>query len=71
MDGLHRQGVESAQVFDQARTSLDAVQARVRSLREQAQAAQAALALAQAGAEQVAARRARVRLEAAGATARS
>ncbi|MGO8676250.1 MAG: HlyD family secretion protein [Limisphaerales bacterium] len=58
MDGLYRQGVESAQVFDQARTALDAVKARVESLRRQAQAAQAALALAQASAEQLAARRA-------------
>jgi multidrug resistance efflux pump len=58
MEGLHSQGVESAQVFDQARTSLDAAKARVRTLRKQAQAAQAAVALAQAGAEQVAARRA-------------
>jgi HlyD family secretion protein len=58
MDGLYRQGVESAQVFDQARTSLDAVKARVESLRQQAQAAQAALALANASAEQLAARRA-------------
>jgi multidrug resistance efflux pump len=58
MDRLYRQGVESAQVFDQARTALDAVKARVESLRRQAQAAQAALALAQASAEQLAARRA-------------
>ena len=58
MEGLHRQGVESAQVFDQARTALDAVKARVESLRKQAQAAQAAVALAKASADQVAARRA-------------
>jgi len=58
MDGLHRQGVESAQVFDQARTALDAVKGRVESLRKQAQAAQAAVALAKDSAEQVSARRA-------------
>ncbi len=58
MEGLYRQGVESAQVFDQARTALDAVKARIESLRKQAQAAQAAVALAKAGADQVAARRA-------------
>jgi multidrug resistance efflux pump len=58
MDGLYRQGVESAQVFDQARTALDAGRARVETLRRQAQAAQAAVALAKASAEQLAARRA-------------
>ena len=58
MDELHRQGVESAQFFDQARTALDAAKARVESLRKQAQAAQAAVALAQSSADQVAARRA-------------
>jgi HlyD family secretion protein len=58
MDGLYQQGVESAQVFDQARTALDAGKARVESLRKQVQAAQAAVALARDNAEQVAVRRA-------------
>ncbi len=58
MDGLYRQGVEPAQSFDLARTSLDSAKARVEALRRQAQAAQAAVALAQTGADQVAARRA-------------
>jgi HlyD family secretion protein len=58
MDGLFHQGVEPAQSFDQARTSLDSVKARVEALRRQAQAAQSAVALAKTGADQVAARRA-------------
>jgi multidrug resistance efflux pump len=57
-DDLHRQGVESAQSFDQARTGLEAAKAHVESLRKQALAAEAAVALAKANAEQVAVRRA-------------
>ncbi len=58
MDQLHHQGVESAQAFDQARTALDSATARVQALRDQAVAANAALAMARANLEQVAARRA-------------
>ncbi|HXP63181.1 MAG TPA: efflux RND transporter periplasmic adaptor subunit [Dongiaceae bacterium] len=57
-EGLYRQSVETVQEFDQARTALDGVKARVESLRRQVEAAQAALALAKASAGQVAARRA-------------
>jgi HlyD family secretion protein len=55
---LYRQGVDSAQVFDQARTAYDGAKAHVDSLREQARAALAAVALAQSTATQIAARRA-------------
>lgn len=58
IEDLHRQGVESAQVFDRARTALEGARAHVEALRKQAQAAQAALALARASADQVAVRRA-------------
>ena len=57
-DALHKQGVESAQAYDQSRTTLDAAKARLESLRGQAQAAQAAVELAKTGAAQVGARRA-------------
>jgi multidrug resistance efflux pump len=56
--GLFKQGVESAQTYDQVRTAYDAVQARVESVAKQALAAQAAVGLAKANAEQVAVRRA-------------
>jgi len=55
---LHKQGVESIQSYDQARTANDGARARVESLQKQAQAAQAGVALARANADQVAARRA-------------
>jgi multidrug resistance efflux pump len=58
LDDLHKRGVESAQAFDQARTSFDAAKARVDSLNKQAEAAQAAVAVAKSNAEQVAARHA-------------
>ncbi|HWX18329.1 MAG TPA: efflux RND transporter periplasmic adaptor subunit [Candidatus Binatia bacterium] len=58
--GLYKQGVDSIQTYDQTRTSKEGAEARVESLRKQVQAAQAAVALAQANAEQVAARRAAV-----------
>ncbi len=56
--GLYRQGVESAQANDLARTACDAATARVESLRKQALAAQAALAAANSSADLIAARRA-------------
>jgi len=55
---MYRQGVESAQAFDQARTAHDAAAAHVEALRKQEQAAEAAVALAKGNADQVAARRA-------------
>ena len=58
LQGLFQRGVESAQTHDQARTTFAAAKAHADSLRKQAQAAQAAVALAQANAEQVVARRA-------------
>ncbi len=56
--GLFQRGVESAQTNDQARTAYEGSKAHAESLRKQVQAAQAAVALAQANADQVAARRA-------------
>jgi HlyD family secretion protein len=53
---LKLSGTESAQAYDQARTTFDAAQARSESARQQVQAAAAAVALAQSNAEQVAAR---------------
>jgi HlyD family secretion protein len=55
---LYKNGVEAVQSYDQARTANDSAKARVESLRKQVLAAEAALALAQANAEQVVARRA-------------
>ena len=57
-EALYKQGVDSVKEYDQARTACDAAKARVQSLRKQALAAQAAVALAQSTAEQIAARRA-------------
>ena|SRR5579863_9557098 len=57
---LYKQNVESKQTADQARTSLDAAQARVDSLKKQVEAADAALALAHSNADQTAARKADV-----------
>ena len=57
-EGLFKSGVEPVQAYDQARTTLQGVEARVHSLSEQVNAAQAAVALAESNAEQVAARRA-------------
>ncbi len=54
--GLFQQGIVSAQVEDQARTTMVASDANVESLRKQVQAAEAALALARSNAEQVAMR---------------
>jgi multidrug resistance efflux pump len=55
---LFERGVESAQVYDQSRTTFDSAKARVESVRKQAVAAQAAVALAEANQDQVAMRRA-------------
>jgi multidrug resistance efflux pump len=55
---LFKQGVISAQMFDQTRTAYDAVKARVESQRNQAQSALAAVGLARASQEQIAVRRA-------------
>ncbi len=58
IEDLHNKGVESAQANDQARTSREAADARVDSLKKQAEAAESAVELAKANAEQVAARQA-------------
>jgi len=57
-EGLYKHGVDSIQVYDQARTSYDGLKARVDSLNKQVLAAQAAVDLARSNGEQVAARRA-------------
>ncbi len=57
-EDLYKRGVESAAVYDSARTTFDGTKARVESLRKQAQAAEAAVELAKSNADQVAARRA-------------
>ncbi len=58
LEDLYRKQVESVQAYDQARTAFEAAKARVESLRKQAVAAEAAVALAKANADQVAARQA-------------
>jgi multidrug resistance efflux pump len=58
LQGLFKQGVESAQSYDQSRTAHEAAKAHAEALDKQVQAAEAAVDLAQANAEQVAARRA-------------
>jgi len=55
---LYKQGVDSVKEYDQARTACNAAQARVQSLRKQAVAAQAAVALSKSTAEQITSRRA-------------
>jgi HlyD family secretion protein len=57
-EGLYKKGIDPAQVYDQARTAYDAEQARVESLRKLVIAAQAAVEIARANAEQTAARKA-------------
>jgi multidrug resistance efflux pump len=57
-EDLYKSGAESIQAYDQARTSRDATQARVESLKKQIVAARAAVAMAKNGEQQVAARRA-------------
>src|SRR5579863_1524681 len=49
---LYSQGVVSAQVYDQSRTTFDADQAHVEALEKQVQSARAALALAQSNEQQ-------------------
>ncbi len=55
--GLFKQGIVSAQVNDQARTTCDAAKARVETLRKQVEAQGAAVGLARSNAEQIAVRR--------------
>jgi HlyD family secretion protein len=55
---LYKQGADSAQAYDLARTTNDSAKARAEALHKQAEAARSALALAQANAEQDAVRRA-------------
>src|SRR5262249_21571495 len=53
---LSQKGVDSPQALDAARTTFDAAEARVDSLKKQVEAQRSALALAHANAEQVAVR---------------
>src|SRR5579863_2313482 len=55
--GLFKQGIVSAKLNDQARTTYEAAKAHIEGLRKQADAQRAAVALAQSNAEQVAMRR--------------
>jgi len=57
---LHRKGVDSPQAYDMARTAYDSAKAHVDALRRQSEAVEAALASAQANADQTASRRAAV-----------
>jgi len=57
---LYHRGVDSVQAYDQARTAEAGARARVDSLRSQVVAAEAAVGLAKASAQQVAVRRAAV-----------
>lgn len=57
-EDLHKSGVESQQSYDQARTGYDAAKAQLEASEKQANAAKAAVALARANAQQIAARRA-------------
>jgi multidrug efflux pump subunit AcrA (membrane-fusion protein) len=57
-EGLYKQGVDSAQLYDQMRTAHDAAKARVDSFLKQTVAAEAAVSLAKANQDQVAVRRA-------------
>jgi multidrug resistance efflux pump len=57
-EDLFKRGVDSAQVYDQTRITFDSAKARVESVRKQAVAAEAAVALARANQDQVAMRRA-------------
>lgn len=59
-EDLYHQHVEAVQTYDQARTACDAAKAHVESLSKQAQAAEAAVALAKSTGEQIAGRRAAV-----------
>ena len=64
-EGLYQRGVDSRQTYDQARTTSAANRARVESLNKQVLAAEAAVAVARAGSEQTAARRAALQASAA------
>ncbi len=69
---LHDAGVDSAQAYDEARTTYDSARARVETVAKQAEAARSAVALAASNEDQNAARRAAVnasRHQLAGATA--
>jgi HlyD family secretion protein len=57
-EGLYKTGAEAVQAYDQARTARDAATARVESFKKQAEAAQAAVALARANEDQITMRRA-------------
>jgi multidrug resistance efflux pump len=57
-EDLHRRGVDSVQLYDQARTALDSAKAHVESLHKQVLAAAAAVDSAKASAGQVSMRRA-------------
>jgi HlyD family secretion protein len=58
---LARQGIATAQQFDQARTTYDGAKAKLDALRRQVEAQRAAVALARANAEQVAVKRDQLR----------
>ena len=62
-ENLAQQHVASQQEADQARTAFNAAEAKLDALRKQADAARAAVALAKANAEQVAARRSQVQID--------
>lgn len=56
--GLYQRGVDSKQLYDQARTAYDSAKAHEESVEKQVQAARAAVALAEANVEQVESRKA-------------
>ncbi len=56
-EGLYKQEIQSAQVYDHARTAFEAAKARVEALAKQAEAQRAAVALARATEEQTEVRR--------------
>lgn len=58
LEGLFHRGVESAQTYDQARTTFEGAQAHSDSVQKQVVAAQAALGLAKSTEDQITARRA-------------
>jgi len=60
MEGLYHNGVEAVQSYDQTRTAFASATARVDSLKKQVEAARAAVALAEASGDQIAAREAAV-----------
>jgi len=60
-DGLFKQGIDSQQVYDQARTAYEAAKAHLEGLAKQVEAQRAALALARSNAEQTAVRRSQLR----------